>query len=215
MFDLSGNFLVSVHGGGDSGGIAGLLDDFLIAIENLLSLSPEEMFAELLPGIAAMENWHPLFVHFPIALLTMFFLIDFAGSVTQKTEWRVTAGWFLYLGTIFAGITMTFGLIAAASVLHGDDVHDIMETHEHFGITIFTLSVFLSAWRLIGKTALQGVANYLYLFFAGLLCVLLVFAADLGGLMVYKHGVAVAAAKLAHVEGLTERQHDHEHSHSH
>ncbi len=110
---------------------------------------------------------------------------------------------------------MTAGLIAAASVLHSDDVHEIMETHEHLGITIFTLATVLSIWRLIGNAALQGALNVLYLFFAGLLCVLLVFAADLGGLMVYKYGVAVAAARSAIAETLSEHPHEHNHEHSH
>jgi uncharacterized membrane protein len=215
MFDLSENLQFSVHGGGDSGGMAGLLGSLLTAIENWLSLSPGEMFAALLPGIAAMENIHPLFVHFPIAFLSVFFLIDLAGSVAKKSDWRRVASWFLYLGAIFAGLTMTAGLIAAASVLHGDDVHEIMETHEHIGITIFTLASALSVWRLVGWASLQGAANYLYLIFAGLMCILLVFAADLGGLMVYKHGVAVEAARSVHINGISEHQHNHEDDHDH
>lgn len=216
MVDINGNLLFSVHGGGNNGdGIAGLLGDFLAAIENLLSLSPSEAFASLLPGVAAMENIHPLLVHFPIALLTLFFLIDFTASVAKKPEWRQAASWFLYPGAIFAGLTMTAGLIAAASVMHGDDVHEIMETHKHFGISIFTLATLLSIWRLTAMSALQGALNVVYLSFAGLLCVLLVFGADLGGLMVYKHGVAVEAARDAIVQGLDDQPHDHEHAHSH
>lgn len=216
MFDLNGSLMFSVHGGGDSGdGIAGLLGGFLAAAENLIGLPPGEMLAALLPGMTAMENIHPLLVHFPIAFLSAFFLIDLAGSIAKKSAWRQAASWFLYLGTIFAGLTMTAGLIAASSVLHGDDVHEIMESHEHLGITIFTLATLLSVWRLIGKAARQGALNYLYLAFAGLLCVLLVFAADLGGLMVYKHGVAVAAARPALIQEGVEHHHDHDHEHSH
>lgn len=216
MLDIGVSPVFSVHGGGDNGGgMAGLLNGFLSTIEEFLTLSPGDMLAHLLPGIAAMENVHPLFVHFPIAFLTLFFLIDFAGSVAKKPEWRQVAGWFLYLGTIFAGMTMTAGLVAAASVMHGDNVHEILETHKHLGISIFSLATLLSIWRLIGKAKLEGAVNGLYLICAGLLCMLLVFGADLGGLMVYKYGVAVEAARIAIIDGLDVQPHDHQHAHSH
>jgi len=213
MFDLSGNQLFSVHGGGDGDGLAGALGGFLSAIEGLASLPPGEIFPALLPGIAAMDNIHPLFVHFPIAFLTAFFVIDLIAGILRKPDWRYAASWFLYLGTIFAGMAMLAGFHAASTVPHGEDVHEIMETHEHLGVTIFSLAVVLSVWRLIGKPR-QGVSNYLYLFFAGFLSVLLVFAADLGGLMVYKHGVAVLAVRsLGHVESFEEHRHEHSHLH--
>ncbi|MDD1621735.1 MAG: DUF2231 domain-containing protein [Methylococcaceae bacterium] len=216
MFDSNENLLFSVHGGGDDGGgMAGMLSVFLSAIEDLLSLSPSEILEHLLPGISAMENIHPLFVHFPIALLTLFFLIDFTGSVAKKKEWRQVAGWFLYLGAIFAGLTVTAGLMAAASVMHGDDVHEIMETHKHFGVSVFALATLLSIWRMAAMARLQGALNVLYLSCAGLMCVLLVFGADLGGLMVYKHGVAVEAARAAIAQGLDVRPHEHDHDQEH
>ncbi len=98
MFDSNENLLFSVHGGGDGGGgMAGMLSAFLSAVEDLVSLSPGEIFEHLLPGISAMENIHPLFVHFPITLLTLFFLIDFSGSVAQKSDWRqAPAGFYIW-----------------------------------------------------------------------------------------------------------------------
>ncbi|MGZ4999539.1 MAG: DUF2231 domain-containing protein [Methylomonas sp.] len=220
MFDLIGNLQFSVHGSGSGGGMAGMLDDSLLRIEGLLNLSPKEAFASLFPGSSAMENIHPLFVHFPIALLTVFFLVDLEGSLAKKSDWRQVAGWFLYGGTVFAGLAVLAGLAAASTVMHGEDVHEIMETHEHYGISIFTLATVLSGWRLIGivnKGALQGVLNGLYLACAAVLCVLLVFGADFGGLMVYKYGVGVEAARSAIAKRLAEHphEHDHEHEHSH
>lgn len=216
MFDLSENLSFSVHGGGDSGGgMAGVLGDSLVTVESFLSMSPGEAFAAVLPGISAMENIHPLFVHFPIALLTVFFLIDFAGSIAKKPDWRQVASWLLYLGTLFAGMAVLAGLAAASTVMHGDDVHEIMETHKHFGISILTLAAILSIWRFIAKGVLQGALNVVYLACAAVLCVLLALGADLGGLMVYKYGVAVAPAKAAIAEGLVDHPHEHSHDHEH
>jgi uncharacterized membrane protein len=210
MFDLSENLRFSVHGGGDSDGLAGLLDGFLRGLESLFSSPIHESFNTFLPGIAAMENIHPLLVHFPIALLSLFFMLDFSASILQKPDWRKTAGWFLYLGAVFAGLTMLAGFQAASTVPHGENVHEIMETHEHLGVSIFSLASLLSVWRLLGKSLLHGLYNVVYLLIAAGLCVLLVFAADLGGLMVYHYGVAVQAVEALEPEELHEHHH-HEH----
>ncbi|MBS4050833.1 MAG: DUF2231 domain-containing protein [Methylomonas sp.] len=239
MFDLTENMLFSVHGGADSGGgAADALADLLSFMEGLLALSPSALFAELMPGLSALDNPHPLLVHFPIALLTLFFLLDAAGTLADKADWRRAAGWFLYFGAVFSGFTVAAGLIAAGAVAHGGDVHEIMENHEHLGISVFALASVLAVWRWLAKGRLAGPANTLYLLCAAILAVLLTFTADLGGLMVYKYGVAVepvavmnkaAAALHQHGEAAAEpdadrvtedadeepeHRHDH-HGHSH
>ncbi|MCK9608105.1 MAG: DUF2231 domain-containing protein [Methylomonas sp.] len=239
MFDLTDNLLFSVHGGADSGGgVAGTVAGLLSFVEGLLALSPAEVFARLMPGVSALENLHPMFVHFPIALLPLFFLLDVIGTLANKPDWQRVAGWFLYIGALFAGFTVAAGLIAAGEVAHGGDVHEIMENHEHLGISVFALATILAVWRWAAKGRVSGPANTLYLICAAILAVLLLLTADFGGLMVYKYGVAVepvsemnkeAAARHQHGEGVSgldaprisedddeqpEHRHDH-HDHSH
>ena len=211
MLDLSENLQFSVHGGGEGDGLVGLLDGFLHGLESLFSSPIHESFTAFLPGIAAIANIHPLLVHFPIALLSLFFLLDFSASIFHKPDWRVIAGCLLYLGTLFAGLTLLAGFQAAATVPHGEDVHEIMETHEHLGVSIFTLASLLSVWRGLGKSSLQGLVNGIYLLMAAGLCLLLVFAADLGGLMVYHYGVAVQAVEALEPEEQAHAHHHHEH----
>lgn len=211
MLGLSDHLTFAVHGGGDNGdGLAGGVAGLLTFIEGLVRQTPSETFASLLPGISALQNLHPLFVHFPIALLTLFFLIDVVGSLAGRAEWRQVATWFLYLGTVFAGMTVAAGLLAANSVAHGGDVHEIMEHHEHLAISVLSLSAALSVWRLVGKGVIVGAANTLYLLLAAILCGLLAFTADLGGLMVYKYGVAVEAAD--HINQAAAQAHEHDES---
>jgi uncharacterized membrane protein len=211
MFDLYGNLQFSVHSGGEGGGILVLVNGLLSLLETLINLSPAEIFTLLLPGISGMANFHPLLVHFPITLLMLFFLLELAGSLAAKPHWRQVADWFLYLGTLFAGLTVAAGFIAAASVPHGENVHEIMEVHEHLGVSVLLLASTLSAWRFFARYCLQGITNYLYLAMAGLLSLLLIFAADLGGLMVYKFGVAVSAIPAE--QSFSEHHHDHNHDH--
>ncbi|MDD4914475.1 MAG: DUF2231 domain-containing protein [Methylococcales bacterium] len=209
MFDLYENLQFSVHGGGNGDGLIGAVNSLLTLMETLIRMSPADIFARLLPGIAAMANLHPLFVHFPIVLLTLFFLIELIAVIAGKPAWRRAADWFLYPGALFAGLTVAAGYIAAASVAHGEDAHEIMEAHQELGVSILLIAATLSVWRLFARSSLLGMANYLYLAIAGLLSLLLVSAADLGGLMVYKFGVGVSAAPAA--ESPAEHHHDHDH----
>lgn len=192
------NFLsFQVHGGGMSGGVAANVASLLEFIESLSGKTPPEMFAAILPGIAAIDNIHPLFVHFPIAFFTAFFVVDFFGAIGRKLQWRYVASWLLYLGTIAAIFTVIAGLFAADSVEHGEDVHELMERHEHIGISVLSLSLFLSAWRLKQWGLHSVTANMVFLGSSGFLCLLLALGADLGGLMVYQYGVSVKPATIS------------------
>ena len=192
MFDLNTTMLFAVHGGGDSGGgVAGAVAGLLGFIEDLVRLSPADIFAKMLPGLTIMDNLHPLFVHFPIAMLSWFFLLDLMGSLTNKLNLRQSANWFLYGGTLFAAMTVAAGLQAAGSVAHGGDVHEIMEHHEHLGVMVLVLALTLSVWRILQREMPVGPANTLFQIFASILLGLLMLTADLGGLMVYGYGVAV------------------------
>lgn len=199
------NFLAfQVHGGGIGGGVAANVASFLEFIESLGGKTPPEMFAAIMPGIARMDNVHPLLVHFPIAFFIAFFLLDMVATFAKKQHWRYVAGWLLYLGAIASIFTVIAGLFAADSVEHNDAVHDIMERHEHIGISVLTLSLFLSAWRLKKWGFANKGANAVFLSLAALLCLLVSLGADLGGLMVYQYGVAVKPPAVAVSENMLE-----------
>lgn len=170
--------------------------------------------SEWLPGIAAMANVHPLLVHFPIALLSAFVAVEAGAWLLGREDWRVAASALLYLGTLGAACAVTAGWLAAQSVSHSEAVHDILERHELFGFTVLTLAALLSAWRLwrgarFGRFE-RGCHFLLALLMAGIMTV----GADLGGLMVYGHGVGVRG-----IDADMETHHhapdsgEHEHSH--
>jgi uncharacterized membrane protein len=197
------NFLsFQVHGNADhAGGVADNVESLLVFITGLLDKAPLEVVAILLPGMTTLQNIHPMLVHFPIALLFGFFVIDVFGAFTYRQHWRTVASCFLYLGTIAAVATVVAGFLAASTVEHGVNVHEIMERHEHFGLTILGLACVLSLWRLNVKNLICDMANSIFMMLSTALCLLLFLGADLGGLMVYKYGVAV--------EGVAQESHDH------
>lgn len=191
MFEVLNSYTIQIHGAGGHGGISGAVGDMLAFIESLVAMQPPEIFGTLFPGVAAMHNVHPMFVHFPIAFLLAFFLLDTCASITNRERWRYVAGWLLYLGAASAIVAVALGLHAAATVPHGENVHEIMERHEHFGLAVLTLALLLSVWRWLGKRSLHGAANILYLSMAAIMIVCLSLGADLGGLMVYHYGINV------------------------
>lgn len=195
------------HKAGD--GVAGSVETLLTFLESLIGLSPTEMFSAIMPGISGLTNIHPLIVHFPIAFLIAFFVIDVIGSMLNKDSWRTLASGLLYLGAISAAAAVAAGLIAEGTIEHGENVHLIMERHEFFGLSTLGISIFLSLWRLLSGGIVRGVANFFFILVSLLLTVFIVLGADLGGLMVYKHGVAVEAVEETMVDYF------HEHTHSH
>ena len=201
------NFLsFRIHGGTDQGGgIVESISSLLAFFENLSTQGPGEIFSSIMPGIASMDNIHPLLVHFPIAFISAFFALDLVGTISKNPEARSVATWLLYFGTVAALFTVIAGLIAAGSVAHGQNVHDIMERHEQIGISVLSTAILLSIWRVKSGVLPKGGANNFFLLLSALLCLLMMLGADLGGLMVYKYGVAVEAVQV------TEEGPDHEH----
>lgn len=189
--DFASNGLtIIIHGGGgDGSGLLGWLDNLLATLSGLIETGKS---FEFFPGIAALGgNIHPLIVHFPIAFLIGFFVVDLLGASLRRPALRPVASGMLYFGTIGAVAASITGLIAEATVPHGEAVHDMMEWHGRIGLTIATLSVLLTLWRIFARKPRSPMANGLYWLMNGVLVLLTLIGADLGGLMVYQHGVAV------------------------
>lgn len=202
-----GSVIPWVHGGGHGqpgGGLVGLLDSFL---ETINRGGPEPGSSwNLLGGIEALGwNVHPLIVHFPIAFLTAFLLLEVIGLAFRSAAVRQVASGMLYLGALGAVAAAAAGLIAEGSVPHGEGVHEILEWHERAGLTVAGLSVVLAVWRALARARFSSMGQALHLFLAGIVMICLILGADLGGMMVYQYGVGVKSLQQA------EEAHHHHH----
>lgn len=215
MIDLIFDVLPQIHGGGNHQGMGAVkgLEAFLTFIESLTTKSPAEIFAVFMPGITALDNIHPLVVHFPIALFTIFFFADTVGGLLSRPAWRFFATPVLYIGTITALLTVAAGFQAAYSAPHNDVTHAIMLRHQAFGIIVAVLALILSIRRFFAGENFLYTKTYVHFALSTLLVILLTLGADLGGLMVYQHGVAVVPVMQSRVVPSQEQtQHVHTHN---
>jgi uncharacterized membrane protein len=210
-------FLVpGVHGaGGDAGGgPVALLNNLL---ESFSRMTEPGGATGLFSGIMALgANVHPMMVHFPIAFLTAFFLLEVFGVLFHNGTLRLVASWMLFLGALGAMAAVTAGLIAERIVPHGEVVHDIMERHKLLGLVVASLATGLAIWRAWAWKRFSTMAQGLHLFLTLILVIGLSFGADLGGLMVYQYGVGVHSLQSAdehhHHDATTNPEHPPNHA---
>jgi uncharacterized membrane protein len=166
-------------------------------------------------GMSEILNLHPVFVHFPLALLltaTFFYIL---GAALKKEPLLVVGKWNLFAGLLGSALAVWTGLEAAKGVSHGGGTHQVMILHQNLGYAILGLSLILSVWVLASKANIPSKLKGLFL--AGLLIlgVLIAQTADLGGRMVFLNGVGVGRKSMMPKEpGRAHVEHDHD-AHKH
>lgn len=139
-------------------------------------------------------QWHPIFVHFTIALLAISVVFFGLAWRIRSGEWHArlvhAAELDLWTGTALTTITAAFGWIAFETVPHDDGVHELMVRHRDFALATFAGFIVLTAAS-IWQRRRPGYPSLL--FAAGLVTCLAILAATglLGGQLVYEHGLAV------------------------
>jgi uncharacterized membrane protein len=144
----------------------------------------------MLPGLRAILNIHPLFVHFPIALWLAALLFEALAILRGSDEWHRTAALLLYLGTFAAIVTIFTGLNAEKSIPPGPAM-EIVGIHETLMMITTSVAIGLSLFAFV--TRKNFTANFRKILLAGLcvLAILLTLGADRGAQLVYQYGSAV------------------------
>jgi len=138
-----------------------------------------------------MQNSHPLFVHFPIALLLAALVLEVLAVISRRESLRNGATSCLVLGALAGLVAMITGLQAGESVPHLDAAHEIMETHEKLGIAVFILAAVLSIVRLLRWDRIAA-ARAVFVAALAVAAALVLYGAYLGGEMVFQYGVGTA-----------------------
>ncbi len=140
---------------------------------------------------------HPIFVHYPIALLMAGAFFEWVMPLVfraQKERWQWVGASLLWAGTISAGAAIATGLWAESTAPVVVSAYATVEWHERLGIATGILALILSVWRAIWRPPARPKALFLY----GLVWLVLIaavsVAAYFGGQLVYEYGVGVDAA---------------------
>jgi len=144
----------------------------------------------ILPGLSKMLNYHPVFVHFPIAFWLGALLFELLAMARAREEFHSTAVWLLYLGTLAAVPAAGTGLLAEEAAAEGA-AHEIADAHKLFMMGSTSLAVGLC--MLAGFRRKSFTPGLRKLFLVGLLAlaVLVGLGADRGAQLVYQYGTAV------------------------
>lgn len=156
-----------------------------------------------------LPNWHPIFVHFTIALLSMsvlFFVIQ--AFLSEKHRWQTNLSTLakanLWIGIGFALVTALAGWFAYNSVNHDTPSHLAMTKHRNIALTTLGVFIILTLWSLFIR--IKGKPPLLFSLAMLIAGGLLTITGWLGAESVYRYGLGVMSMPQSSGEG-----HAHQH----
>jgi len=159
--------------------------------------------------IEILPNWHPIFVHFTVALLTMsvvFYVLHLVLPRAHRQQYAMVllAQVNLWIGTSFAVITAIAGWFAYNSVAHDTPSHAAMTEHRNWALVTLAVFFLLTLWSIASRKRKKAPVFFvIILLLAG---GLLTSTAWHGAESVYRYGLGVMSIPKSSGEG-----HAHEH----
>jgi uncharacterized membrane protein len=145
----------------------------------------------------------------PTALLLTALLFEVAALATRREVFHQVSFWTLMVGAIGGAAAVISGLQAEEHIDHGEAVHQVMETHEQFGL--ITLGIFgvLALWRLVRERRMGSIERTIALIVTLAGVGILFATANYGGRLIFDHAAAIPSSVLQ--AELHERTEDHHH----
>lgn len=163
--------------------------------------------------IEIVPNWHPVFVHFTVALLIVAAAIHLLSHFLPKggvaNQLTIVARWNLWIGVGFTLLTVAAGWYAFNTVNHDAPSHLAMIEHRNWAMATSALLLGIAGWEYY----LSRHGRSKGWLFTGLLvvaAVLLLSTAWHGSELVYRHGLGVMSLPKPEGPG-----HSHEHGEEH
>ncbi|GIW72795.1 MAG: hypothetical protein KatS3mg102_2337 [Planctomycetota bacterium] len=146
----------------------------------------------ILPGLEGAPHIHPVFVHFPVALLPAALLFWALGMWRGSEELLRCGRWLLYLGVLGAAAALGTGLLAAEQLGHDSPGHDLVHVHRNWmyaagALALLSAAAAFALRRSQARGARLGVGALLLA-----TVVVLLLGADRGALLVFRHGIGTA-----------------------
>ncbi len=142
----------------------------------------------LFPGLVTATDWHPLFVHFPIAFWSGAFLFALLGAVRASDRLVETGRWLLYLGVAGAIPAAATGWWAMTRV--GEDpIHDRVHVHQYFMLAATGLAIAAAITGFALRRRADARARWVLAAMLGATVAVTTLGADRGAELVYRYGV--------------------------
>ncbi len=96
--------------------------------------------------------WHPLVVHFPVALWLTSLLFDFVFFKTRDRFFATTSRYLMGLGVLGAGVAIGLGFVDLTQLVAGGvgqalvDQHQLHSRLAYSSTTVYT-ALFIARWR--------------------------------------------------------------------
>jgi len=144
----------------------------------------------------------------PPALLTASVVFDLLGVWLKRESLKAAGFWTLISGVLGAGAAIVSGLVAEDAVQHSDQAHAIMETHETLAFIVLGIFGILAIWRILRRGVWREKEQPVALTAGVIGVAILVYAAMLGGKLIFDHGLGIPSSRL---EGIVGERGGHEH----
>ena len=170
--------------------------------------------------IGIIPNFHPAFVHFPIAFTSAAVAFIAAGTIFRSWSYAaqclIFGRWMLWGAALFAVIAAAFGWFAFNSIAHDEISHAAMILHRNWALGALSALLALAAWDVwLGRSGKMPSLGFVALLVAAWLLVMS--TAWHGAELVYRYGLGVMALPDVHA-GQDAAPYDaggHEHVHTH
>ncbi len=144
--------------------------------------------------IEIIPNWHPIFVHFTIGLLSISAILYLAGFILKNHEigsnFTIIGRWNLWLGAFFTLGTVAAGFYAYNTVAHDAPSHAAMTDHKNWALitaAVFWVLALWAFWKQRGAKVVSALFVIIMLASSGLVAV----TGYKGGEAVYRYGLGV------------------------
>ncbi len=145
-------------------------------------------------NIEIIPNWHPVLVHFTVALFSMAALLYLTGFLFKNHKmgpnFIMIGRWNLWLGALFTLGTVAAGFYAYNTVAHDSPSHAAMTDHKNWALVtaaVFWALALWALWKQRGAKTVSALFVIVMLAASGLVAI----AGYKGGEVVYRYGIGI------------------------
>ena len=141
-------------------------------------------------GLRRARNLHPLFVHYPIALLPTSLCFYAIGYVARRRDFQFAGRATLALAMLFTILAWFTGFRAEATLGVVEPRSELLRAHLACGSLLFAMTVFLFSWSRAHIDD-EPRTRWGFLAFLALAVAASMLTADLGAQLVFRKGASV------------------------